>query len=89
MINQHKDLDQSDYERDGDDAAEAMIAELTGGFDPADLFGVCALVCDALYSGDAQDFMKSQLCKDLIETTQSNPDGVHARLAEAMEIEFG
>ena len=84
-----RDLDQSDVERDAEAMREAMISDLTGDFDPADLYGVCALVCDAFFAGDAEDFMKSQFIRDLIESTQSNPNGVHDKIAEALEIDFG
>lgn len=84
-----RDLDQSDVERDAEAMREAMISDLTGDFDPADLYGVCVLICDAFFSGDAEEFSKSQVLRDLIEMTQSNPNGVHGKIAEALEIDFG
>lgn len=84
-----RDLDQSDVERDAENMREAMISELTEGFDPADLYGVCAMVCDAFFSGDAQEFAESRFLHDLIESTQSNPSGVKEKIEEALWIDFG
>ena len=85
----HRDLDQSDVERDADAMREAMISDLTGEFDPADLYGVCAQVCDAFFGGDVEEFMKSQFLNDLIQSTQSNPHRVHEKIGEALWIDFG
>lgn len=89
MINQPKDLDQSSVEDDADEMREQTIADLTGDLDPADLYGVCALICDALYSGDPEEFAQSQVLRDLVETTQSNPEGVIEKIAEALWVDFG
>lgn len=84
-----RDLDQSDVENDAAEMRDRAVADLIGDLDPADLYGVCALICDAFFAGDAEEFAQSQVLHDLIETTQSNPDGVLEKISEALWIDFG
>lgn len=86
-----KDLDQSDYEADGRRAHEEFIenrvAELTEHHDPIPLIDVCAMICDR-EGGDVDDFMRSSILEDLIQGSQSNPNGVMAQIEEALRLMF-
>lgn len=83
-----RDLDQSDVDRDAEEMKEQAISDLVGDLDPADLYGVCAMICDEFFSGDVEEFIKSHIAANLTQSTQSNPNGVLDRIAEALRMDF-
>lgn len=93
MINQPKDLDQSDVDRDAremrDDMIEREVERLTGHHDPMPLIDICAMIVDSPeYGGDVDAFMKSDMIMELIHASQSNPDGVFEQIREALTLLF-
>lgn len=86
-----KDLDQSDYEADGRRAHEEFIEReverLTSHHDPLPLIDVCAMICDR-EGGDVDDFMRSSILIDLIQGSQSNPNGVMEEIEQALRLMF-
>lgn len=86
-----KDLDQSDYERDGREAhfdfVEREVERLCGEHDPIPLIDVCAMICDR-EGGDVDDFMRSSILIDLIQGSQSNPNGVMGEIEQALRLMF-
>lgn len=83
-----KDLDQSDVIRDAEEMREAYILAQSEGTDPVDIITVATMVCDAYFSGNAAEFLISNFCRDLIQFSQSNPDGVHDKIANALHAQF-
>lgn len=86
-----RDFDQSDVDRDAqmmkDEMQDREMERLTSHHDPVPLIDVCAMICDR-EGGDVDDFMRSSICADLIQFSQSNPNGVHDEIREALHLLF-
>lgn len=96
MINQPKendmkDLDMSDVIADGErmreEQQEREMERLTSHHDPIPLIDVCAMICDR-EGGDVDDFMRSSILQDLIQGSQSNPNGVEDEIRKALTLLF-
>jgi hypothetical protein len=74
-------------EDDAQDMIDAEIERLCGDHDPIPLIDVCAMICDR-EGGDVDDFMRSSILIDLVQGSQSNPNGVIEQIREALELLF-
>lgn len=74
-------------EDDAQSMIDAEVERLCGHHDPVSLIDVCAMICDR-EGGDVDDFMKSSILVDLIQGSQSNPNGVFEEIREALELLF-
>lgn len=77
----------SDVLNDANTMREQYIASLTERHDPADLLSVFGLLLDAFYEGSQdriQEMMDFELAQNLIQFTQSNPNGVQDDIVQAL-----
>lgn len=82
--NPMKDLDQSDVNKDAEDMMTKEIEQLSEDLDGCDLYSIImVLVGEDIIDDD----LDSRVIKQLIHTTQSNPEKAYAALVRIKELD--